>query len=268
MSQEASFFNVSIKNILSDDQSIMDRARIRLIYYGLLLSFVGVLALLPNVYSLHANMQLSVGLFLLAAFVILFKYFTYRPNWKLISHISLIIGTCIIFSCVYVLFQDVNIIVIQLVILIILFGYYMLGVTAGTIYSLANLFLIFAFMVYTNENSLLSYVKPEKIDGYTIIVSAFFNFILIMFIQGHFYGAFLRNINEVNELAQTEKELNQELAIAIDKAEKSSQVQSEFLSTMSHEIRTPLNAVIEPAARSKRKFRDPAICSGQLVVAH
>src|SRR6185437_655656 len=39
-------------------------------------------------------------------------------------------------------------------------------------------------------------------------------------------------------------ELNKKLELAIEKAEKSSQVKTEFLSTMSHEIRTPLNAVI------------------------
>jgi signal transduction histidine kinase/ActR/RegA family two-component response regulator len=86
--------------------------------------------------------------------------------------------------------------------------------------------------------------RPEKVDGYTITVVVFFNFILIMFIHGHFYGAFLKNIKQLKEFADSEKKLNERLGYAMSRSEKSSQVQSEFLSTMSHEIRTPLNAVI------------------------
>lgn len=244
MSKNVSFLNLSIKNILSDKDSILDQARIRLIYYGLLLAFLGLAAVIPNVYSQQASMQTNISFILLFTLLGLFKYFTYKPDIETTSHLILIIGTTLVTAVVYVVFQDVNIIVIQLVILIILFSYYMLGMRWGTIYSLINLTLILLYMMVVDYNHLISQVRPEKLDNYTITVVVFFNFILIMFIQGHFYGAFLRNIKQLKEFADSEKQLNEKLGQAISRSEKSSQVQSEFLSTMSHEIRTPLNAVI------------------------
>ncbi|WP_448697989.1 ATP-binding protein [Mucilaginibacter sp. AW1-3] len=239
-----SFFNLSIKNIISEDDSILDQARIRLIYYGLILSFVGILAILPNVFNLHESIQFSMSLIMLLVFFILFKYFTYIPDWVTVSHALLATGTGVVFFSVYILFQNVNIIVIQLVLLIILFGYYMLDVKWGTFYSLANLLPILAFLIYDDANHILTKLKPETIDGYTMIVCVFFNFIIIMFLQGHFYGAFVKNIKQLKEFADSEKRLNEKLEKAMVRSEKSSEAQSDFLSTMSHEIRTPLNAVI------------------------
>lgn len=244
MSKKISFFNLSINKILSAEDSILDQARIRLIYYGLLLAFVGILAIVPNVYSLHLTMQTNLSIVLLTCLFVLFKYFTYEPDFEGVSHALLVLGTFLILTIVYVVFQDVNIIVIQLVILVILFGYYMLGVKWGTIYSLINIAPILLYLIVLNNNKLLTQTRPEKLDSYTTTVVMFFNFILIMFIQGHFYGAFLKNIKQLEDFAGSEKQLNEKLGFAMQRSEQSSQVQSEFLSTMSHEIRTPLNAVI------------------------
>jgi len=42
MSKEVSFFNFSVNKILSGDQSVLDQARIRLLYYGFWIVFVAV----------------------------------------------------------------------------------------------------------------------------------------------------------------------------------------------------------------------------------
>ena len=244
MSKKVSFFNLSVKNILSEDDSILDKARIRLIYFGLILAFIAILAIIPNVYSLHETMQTNLSIALLITLVLLFKYFTYKPDFESISHCLLVLGTFLILTVIYVVFQEVNIVVIQLVILVILFGYYMLGVRWGTIYSLINLAPMLVYLVWIDSNHFMNHVRPEKLDNYTLTVVVFFNFILIMFIQGHFYGAFLKNIKQLKELADSEKQLSEKLGLAVHRSEQSSQVQTEFLSTMSHEIRTPLNAVI------------------------
>jgi signal transduction histidine kinase/CheY-like chemotaxis protein len=244
MDKFAGVFNFSIKNILTEGLSIIDQARIRLVYYGLLLGMVGILVVLPNAITLHDNIQLVSAYFLFGTFLILFKYFTYKPDVEFVSHALLIIGSFFMLFSVYVTFQSINIIIIQLIILIILYSFYMLGGKWGTIYSMANLLPVLGYLLYSSFNNTLLSIKPEKIDSYTMIVGLFFNFILIMFIQGHFYNAFLKNIKQLKELARTEKQLNEQLGIAVEKSEKSSQVQSDFLSTMSHEIRTPLNAVI------------------------
>jgi len=195
MTKRRSFFNLSVNTLLDDDSlSIIDQARIRLVYYGLIMAILGVAAIIPNVYSLQQNGQLTSAYFLLGAFVILFKVFTYRPDLVFVSHALLITGTFFQLFSVYVTFQSINIIIIQLVILSILFSFYMLGSKWGTIYSLVNLLPMLGYLIYSDFNNTLSSIKPEKIDGYTMIVALFFNFILIMFITGHFYGAFIKNI--------------------------------------------------------------------------
>ena len=242
---EADIFNFSIHKILSKNQSILDQARIRLLYYGFALAFVTLSALFLSIYLQHLpTMSITCGALLLCV-AGLFKYLTYKPHWRTISHILLIIGTITSLFTVFVTTQDVNIITIQIIILVIMFSFYMLGQNWGMFYSLLNLLpvLLFLVMVY-DHNYFIDFFKPEKSDQSTIIIGAFANFTLIIFVHSHFYNAFLKNIKQLKETSEEQAALNIKFEKAIEKAEKSSRVQSEFLSTMSHEIRTPLNAVI------------------------
>ncbi|MDB5286150.1 MAG: hypothetical protein JWR05_1099 [Mucilaginibacter sp.] len=239
------FFNFSIYKILNKDQSILDQARIRLLYYGFALAFVTLATLFLSVYLQHLPiMSITCGVLLLCI-TGLFKYLTYKPDWRTISHILVIVGTITNLCMVFFIMQDVNIITIQIIILVIVFSFYMLGQNWGMFFSLLNLLpvLLFLVMVY-DHNYFIDFFKPEKPDQSTIIIGVFANFILIIFIHSHFYNAFLRNIKQLKNTSEEQTALNIKFEKAIEKAEKSSQVQSEFLSTMSHEIRTPLNAVI------------------------
>lgn len=238
------FFNFSIYKILSRDQSILDQARIRLLYYGLLLAAIGTgtLFLSVSLQNLHV-MTLTTGAVFLSV-ILLFKYLTYKPQWRIISHILLAVGTLVNLASVFIILQDVNMITIQLTILVILFSFYMLGQNWGMFFSLLNLLPVLIFMVMQYDHNYFIEFKPEKADESTTIIAVFANFILIIFIHSHFYTAFLKNIKQLRDTGEEQTALNEKFEKAIEKAEKSSQVQSEFLSTMSHEIRTPLNAVI------------------------
>ena len=245
MNKKPGFFNFSIYNILSDDQSILDRARIRLLYYGLILVFVTIAAILSNVFIQHQPILTGLAVGILICSGILFKILTYRPNWKFISHSLLVLGTIINLGDIFVTFQNVNIIAIQTVILVIIFSFYMLGQRFGLIYSLLNVLPVLGFLLvqYTN-GYYIEGLKPEIVDQSTVIISVFANFVLLMYIHSHFYNAFYRNITDLEKTGIVQADLNTKLEKAIYKAEKSSHAKSEFLSTMSHEIRTPLNAVI------------------------
>ena len=244
MREEVSFFNFSIYKIFSKGQSYLDQARIRLLYYGFFLVFVASGALLVSVYFQGQHKLAYTAGFLTLSVAVLFKALTYKPNWQAISHALLVIGTLINISIVYVSLQSINVVTLQVVIVVIVFSYYMLGQTWGLVYSLLNTVPILIFLLIEYRGSYVIGIKPDKIDQATIIISLFASFILLIFIHSHFYTSFLKNIKQLKESGEEQAILNLKLEKAIEKAEKSAHAKSDFLSTMSHEIRTPLNAVI------------------------
>ncbi len=244
MSKITSFFNFSINKIISPQQSLLDQARIRLLYYGFWLVLVAVSGLWVSVYFQHQVLLTATATILFICILFLFKYLTYRPHWRPISHALLILATLVNLNNVFVAFQKVDIITIQVILLVILFSYYMLGQRWGLVYSLVNLIPILGFLVLNYNDSYYIPLRPEKVDQSTIIIGVFANFIIIIFVHSHFYSAFVKSIKQLKATSDEQQQLNTQLEVAIEKAEKSSQVKTEFLSTMSHEIRTPLNAVI------------------------
>jgi signal transduction histidine kinase/ActR/RegA family two-component response regulator len=128
--------------------------------------------------------------------------------------------------------------------MLLMFGVYMLGQKIGIIYALINIAPILNLLILQYDNSYVIGLRPEKVDESTTIIAMFACFVLIIFIHSHFYNAFFRTINELRETSNKQQGMATEFELAIEKAQKSSEAKTEFLSTMSHEIRTPLNAVI------------------------
>lgn len=244
MRSEDRFLNFSLSKILTDDQSFIDRARIRLLYYGLIIVFFTLLALLSNLYLQHQPMLIISDVVLLFISMVAFKWLTYNGDWRSISHILLVCGTLININNIYVVLQTVNVINIQMVILIVVFSFYMLGQFYGLLYSIINLVAVLGYLVMQYTDSYTILLKPEIMDQSTVIIAVVANFVLIIYIHSHFYNAFFRNIRELKKTGEDQTLLNVKLEKAIEKAEKSNNAKSEFLSVMSHEIRTPLNAVI------------------------
>ena len=141
------FFNFSLSSILSKDYSVLDNARIRLLYYGLILSFVLLAALIGNIYFQSAPFLVTTNIVLLVSTGILFKALTYRPNWRIISHVILVIGTIINLLDVYISLQNVDAITMEVVIMIVLFSFYMLGQKMGLLYSALNVVPVVIFMI-------------------------------------------------------------------------------------------------------------------------
>src|SRR6202000_436852 len=139
MNRDVGFFNFSINKILTKDQSILDQARICLLYYGLWLCIIAVSAVLINMFIEHRLILSFSTSILLLSIIILFKYLTFRPRWGIISHILLVLATMVNLSNVFITLQNVNIITAQIIFLIVIFSFYMLGQTCGFFYSLVNL---------------------------------------------------------------------------------------------------------------------------------
>ncbi len=244
MNTDVGFFNFSVNKILTKEQTILDKARIRLLYYGLWLAIIGVFALVINIYLDHQYLLAFTTSILLLSLVILFKYLTFRPRWGIISHILLVLATMLNLCNVFITLQTVDIITAQIILLIIIFSFYMLGQESGMFYSLMNLIPVLLFLILEYNNNYIIGIKPLVIDQSTIIIAVCANFILIIFMHSHFYTAFIKSMKQLKATAEERGALNIELEKVIEKSEKSGQAKSEFLSIMSHEIRTPLNAVI------------------------
>ncbi|MFD0748703.1 ATP-binding protein [Mucilaginibacter calamicampi] len=244
MSNTASFFNFSINRILSGKQSTLDTARIKLLYYGLALSFFTSLTLFFEVLN---NRYFLIGIItgtLTVLSALLFKYLTYRPHYRTISHIALIVGTFAYLVNIYVAKQGVDAVSVSVIVLIMLFSFNMLGQKMGYVYSALNIVPTLLLLLLQNGNSFLITLKPEKVDESTFIISLSACLVLILFVYSHFYNSFIKALSQLSATTELQTSLTTQFENAIEKAHKSSEAKSEFLSTMSHEIRTPLNAVI------------------------
>ena len=244
MSHTASFFNFSINNILSDKQSTLDSARIKLLYYGLALSFFTSLMLFFEVLQKgYFIISIITGTLTLVS-AILFKYLTYRPHYRAISHIVLVTGTIAYLVNIYMARQNADAISVGVIVLMVLFSFNMLGQKMGYVYSALNIIPTLLLLLLQNGNSFLITLKPEKVDEATFIISLSACLVLILFVYSHFYASFTKALTQLSDTAEQQDALASKFERAIEKANKSSEAKSEFLSTMSHEIRTPLNAVI------------------------
>ncbi|RZK55546.1 MAG: hypothetical protein EOO91_13905 [Pedobacter sp.] len=238
------FINKKLDSIFEYDIDPLNKVRAQFLVNTLLISLAVILITLPTFYnSLSRTILFSRSILIAIVQIGLLWVLLNTSKWKLVAHTACLILALLIWSNMVIHVQGVKIISLQWMLLLIIIGYYLLGTKWGIFYSLISLlFMLFYFAIF-GRNAMTT-VSSADANSFGFITVFSFNFLLIMYVQYHFFSAFNLTIKRLNEKQAEEKSLNEKLTEAIIIAEQSTKAKSYFLSTISHELRTPLNGVI------------------------
>lgn len=236
MEKQLPFFNFSVRKVMALEPDSFKKAKIKISLITLVFSLSKALIAIPVAIQHEQHKQLIRALLVVLLFIILIKIVLSRPSSiGVISHIMILSGLGIIWTNVFWYVQHINIFTVQMIFMITLVSYYIIGGRWAAIYTaLAMLPVVIYMITGTTGGNLIS---PEELDSSGFDVIVLLNF--ATFIASHYlyYQAFYQNLRE-KEL------LNQQLQVNILEAKALAESRSVFLSTMSHELRTPLNGVI------------------------
>jgi len=236
MSDKSLLYNWSLKKILLTIPESFERSAIKILYIFLMLTIVKILILAPFYYVGGYNRHLvAIGIFLITSVILLKILLANKKNIRILSHILVSSGIIFIFSVLFFLSKNVNIIMLQMISMVMLSSFFLLGRTFGIIYSII-VFTPVLFLLLIGENITLVR-SANTLNSISYQITVILNFVTILIWHYLYHEAYAKNISE-KEL------LNKKLILAVKEANSAAQSKSDFLSTMSHELRTPLNSVI------------------------
>jgi signal transduction histidine kinase/CheY-like chemotaxis protein len=219
--------------ILSKQDEILNKARIKILALGLLSFFLlGIALLLLNI-SRHCSFPfrnvLLIGLFA-AGLVLLLA----GVSWKFMGHFFIIAITYLLWSNL-TSNNSYFLVALQYILIVVAGSYYILGERWGLAYSICSIIPFTVVIVhFVQLKTVFSGDLNTNISNYIVIA---FNFLLLLFIHHVFFSAFRQSNNK-------QKELLIDLERSLSEASEIATAKTNFLSTMSHELRTPLNAVV------------------------
>ena len=237
MEQPISFFNWSLKKLLSTERDAFVKAKINILFVVLIFALGKLCSVIPVLVQNHQTLHLQRATVMLVLYLVLLKLLlANKNNLKVVAHAMACIGLIVIWTNVFVFAKNVNLITLQFVFMLILSAFYILDKGFGIFYSFLSTIPIVFYFVFPRAFAIGNESSHELASpGYEII--AVLNFISIIYAHYLFQKAF------VNTIAEKET-LNKQLQLAVKEANQAASSKSDFLSTMSHELRTPLNSVI------------------------
>lgn len=235
------YINKKLDQALIDDLDPLNRVRANFLINALAASILVILLALPGFYmnAFHFLLYRSIGMVLILSGLIWVLLNT--PRWKLVAHLVCVVVALLIYSNTFVYIEGVKIITLQFMLLLIVMSYYLLGNKWGIFYSaISFILMVFYFSVFGREPLMSSQAAKD----YTFLMVLVFNFLLIIYLQYHFFNAFNGTIKQLSMKQKEEALMNEKLKEAIIASDQLAKAKSNFLSTISHELRTPLNGVI------------------------
>jgi signal transduction histidine kinase/CheY-like chemotaxis protein len=246
MTDQLSFFNFSLKKVLDREPDSFEKAKIKIVFtilaFSVIKSFIAVYAAI--VQAQHDRLLRSA--FIAVLFLCLTKLLLYRPlTLRIVSHLILLSGLFFIYTNLFVMSEGLTTVTVQLIFMIMLGGYYLIGGRWAFVYVGSGILPVFVYLFFIHVAPILT----DDLTGVGTSVMVMLNFLTFVFSHYWYYEAFHKNL--------TEKEsLNKQLQVNIIEAKALAESRSIFLSTMSHELRTPLNGVIGMANLLKESAYD------------
>ncbi len=231
------FFNWSLKKVLDTEPDDFKRAKLKIIFLIILMSFTKAVLICALTFNYLENFQFYRAFTSGILYLILIKILLINKNYRVfITHTVLILGLLLICSIAILSSKTINTINAQFIFMAIISSFYLLNIRWGLIYSgIITIFTVIVLILKTIK-FLPNYNNPEILFPANVILIAI-NFLTIVYATYLYHQAFMNNIKE-------KEKLNEQLRLTVIEANKLAQSKSDFLSTMSHELRTPLNAVI------------------------
>jgi signal transduction histidine kinase len=236
MSEKSLVYNWSLKKILLTIPESFDRSSIKILYIFLLLTIVKILILAP-IYYLGGfyNHLIAIGIFLFISVILLKILLIHKKYTRSLAHILVSAGIIFVLSVLFFVSKNISIVMLQMISMIMLSSFFLLGRTYGVIYSIIVFVPVLVLIVIGQDILLIQ--SANKLNSLSFQLTVFLNFITIVVWHYLYHEAYAKNISD-KEL------LNEKLILAVKDANSAAQSKSDFLSTMSHELRTPLNSVI------------------------
>lgn len=103
------------------------------------------------------------------------------------------------------------------------------------------------------EDAVILNEKPSFWKLYGKVLSVF----MLVTLIGGFFMVFLIRLNDAKKHGKMLEKKNEDLALAVEAANRASYAKSVFLSNMSHEIRTPMNAILGLTSLARLHESDP-----------
>ena len=236
MSEKSLIYNWSLKKILLTIPESFDRSSLKILYIFLLITIVKILILAPIYYlGAYYGQLIAIGIFLFISVILLKILLIHKKYTRSLAHILVSTGIIFVFSILFFVSKNVNIIMLQMISMIMLSSFFLLGRTYGIIYSIIVFLPVLVLIAFGHDIILIQ--STNKLNSLSFQLTVFLNFITIVVWHYLYHEAYAQNIAD-KEL------LNKKLILAVEEANSASQTKSDFLSTMSHELRTPLNSVI------------------------
>jgi signal transduction histidine kinase/ActR/RegA family two-component response regulator len=247
MTEPLPFFNFSLKKVLAREPDSLKRAKIQIILTALVFTIIKALLVIFVAFQYGQYLQAFRAGVIVISFFVLIKILLYRPaSVAVLSHIIILTGLLMIWSNLLFVVHHINIVTIQMIFMITLVGYYLIGGIRAACYTvLAIMPVLYCILVGNGGIAAGSSQELVSAGADPLIVLNFVTFVITHYL---YYRAFKQNLKE-------KEALNVQLQINIAEVKALAESRSVFLSTMSHELRTPLNGVIGMA----HLLRDTAV---------